>query len=81
MIVDDEGAPPGVRYRLLDSIRAFALEAMTDAGMSERAMNAHAAWFAGAATSSTQGVRSARQADHLAFARAERANIDVALAW
>ena len=27
------------------------------------------------------GVRSARQAEHLAFARAERANIDAALAW
>ena len=28
-----------------------------------------------------QGVRSSRQAEHLAFARAERANIDAALAW
>ena len=27
------------------------------------------------------GVRSRRQAEHLTFARAERANIDVALAW
>ena len=27
------------------------------------------------------GVRSSRQADHLAFARTERANIDAALAW
>ena len=69
------------RYRLLDSIRAFALEAMTDAGLSERALAAHAAWFADAAGSSTQGVRSSRQAEHLAFARAERANIDAALAW
>jgi tetratricopeptide (TPR) repeat protein len=70
-----------VRYRLLDSIRAFALEAMTDARLSERARAAHAAWFADAAASSTPGVRSSRQAEHLAFARAERANIDAALAW
>jgi hypothetical protein len=70
-----------VRYRLLDSIRAFALDAMTDAGLSERALVAHARWFADAAGSSTGGVRSARQAEHLAFARAERANIDAALAW
>ena len=81
VIVDDEGASMPVRYRLLDSIRAFALEAMTDAGLSERALAAHAAWFADAAASSTQGVRSSRQAEHLAFARAERANIDAALAW
>jgi predicted ATPase/DNA-binding SARP family transcriptional activator len=80
VIVDDEGAS-AVRYRLLDSIRAFALEAMTEAGAAERALAAHAAWFAAAATSSTQGVRSARQAEYLAFARAERANIDAALSW
>ena len=81
VIVDDEGAPTAVRYRLLDSIRAFALEAMTDAGRAERALAAHAAWFAEAAGSSTEGVRSSRQAEHLAFARTERANIDAALAW
>jgi predicted ATPase/DNA-binding SARP family transcriptional activator len=69
------------RYRLLDSIRAFALDAMAEAGLSERALAAQAAWFAEAAGSSTQGVRSNRQAEHLAVARAERANIDAALAW
>jgi predicted ATPase/DNA-binding SARP family transcriptional activator len=81
VIVDDEAASGLVRYRLLDSIRAFALEAMTDAGLTGRALAAHAAWFADAAGSSTPGVRSARQAEHLAFARAERANIDAALDW
>ncbi len=79
VIVDDEG--PAVRYRLLDSIRAFALDAMNGSGLTERAVAAHAAWFADAAGSSTQGVRSSRQAEHLAFARAERANLDAALAW
>jgi predicted ATPase/DNA-binding SARP family transcriptional activator len=81
VIVDDEGGTMPVRYRLLDSIRAFALDAMTDGGLTERALAAHAAWFADAAGFSTQGVRSGRQAEHLAFARAERANIDAALAW
>ena len=81
VIVDAEVAPNTVRYRLLDSIRAFALESMTDAGLSERAFAAHAAWFADAAGSSTQGVRSSHQAEHLDFARAERANIDAALTW
>ena len=81
VIVDEESASTTVRYRLLDSIRAFALEAMSDAGLSERAIAAHAAWYADAAARSTQGVRSASQAEHLSFARAERANIDAALAW
>jgi predicted ATPase/DNA-binding SARP family transcriptional activator len=79
VIVDEDGA--SVRYRLLDSIRAFALDAMTEARLSERALAAHAAWFAEAARSSTDGVRSSRQAEHLALARSERANLDAALAW
>ena len=54
---------------------------MTDAGLADRARAAHAAWFAEAADSSTEGVRSARQAEHLSFARTERANIDAALTW
>ena len=81
VIVDDEGESMTVRYRLLDSIRAFAIEAMTDAGLSESALAAHAKWYADAAGSSTEGVRSSGQAEHLDFARAERANIDAALAW
>lgn len=91
MVDDPGGSPltgssnsacgPPTRYRLLDSIRAFALEEMTVAGLAERAHAAHTAWFADAAASSTAGVRSGRQAGHLAFARAERANIDAALAW
>jgi predicted ATPase/DNA-binding SARP family transcriptional activator len=69
----------GDRYRLLDSIRAFAREEMGDAG--RPGFDAHAAWFAAAARGSTAGVRSARQSEHLAFVRTERANIDAALAW
>ncbi len=76
LIVDDDG-----RYRLLDSIRAFALDAMEDRGLTQRALAAHAAWFGATAAASTEGVRSGRQAEHLAFARAERANLDAALAW
>ena len=81
MIVDDDAGSSSVRYRLLDSIRAFAIEAMSDAGLSEHAFAAHTAWFASAAASSTQGVRSSDQAEHLGFARTERANIDAALTW
>jgi predicted ATPase/DNA-binding SARP family transcriptional activator len=74
-------SPGAVRYRLLDSIRAFALEAMDEAGLSGEAHAAHATWFAEAAGSSTDGVRSSRQAEYLSFVRVERANIDAALAW
>jgi predicted ATPase/DNA-binding SARP family transcriptional activator len=76
VIVDD---PP--RYRLLESIRDYALDALAQAGAVDRARDAHAAWYVEQAASSTAGVRSAAQAQHLAFARVERANIDAALAW
>ncbi|MCW3010230.1 MAG: transcriptional activator domain [Solirubrobacterales bacterium] len=79
LIVDHDG--PSVRYRLLESIRAFALDAMAAEESSTQAFRAHAAWYADAAGRSTEGVRSPRQAEHLAFARAERANLDAALIW
>jgi predicted ATPase/DNA-binding SARP family transcriptional activator len=81
LIVDDDETSMRVRYRLLDSVRAFALEEMAAADMTDTAQAAHAAWFEQAARCSTQGVRSSQQSEHLAFARAERANIDAALAW
>lgn len=81
VIIDDDNTALTFRYRLLDSIRVFAAEAATDAGCVGTAMAAHARWFAGAAAASTAGVRSRNQSEHLAWARDERANIDVALAW
>ncbi|MFN0029987.1 MAG: BTAD domain-containing putative transcriptional regulator, partial [Acidimicrobiales bacterium] len=81
LLVMDEGADGSIRYRLLDSIGAYAREAMTEAGMHQRAHAAHAQWLALIAGTNTAGVRSAAQAEHLATTRAERANIDAALDW
>lgn len=81
LITDDDGATGSVRYRLLDSIRAFARDAMTDAGLLDDALDAHAEWFATAAAVSTDGVRGREQAEYLTLASSERANIDAALAW
>jgi predicted ATPase len=69
------------RYRLLDSIRAFARDAAADAGLADRAAEAHADWYVRLAAGSTEGVRSAGQDRHLEVARAERADVDAALAW
>ena len=77
---DRRRTPP--RYRLLDSIRAFALEAMAEAGLTDRAARrARRLVRRRGRRRRRPGVRSAGQAEHLAFARAERANIDAALAW
>ena len=69
------------RYRLLDSIRAFALDRLRDAGSADDALAAHAHWFAGAAQDAAATVRGPAQPRWLAFVHDERANIDAALAW
>ena len=75
-------APDGsVRYRLLDSIRAYAADRLREAGQADVGAAAHAAWCADTAAWCDAQVRGVRQADCVSIARAERANIDAALAW
>lgn len=81
LAIPDVGSPGGPRYHLLDSVRALSRERLRDAGLTDAAAAAHAAWFADAAERARIGVRGAEQPEHLALARAERANIDAALAW
>ncbi|MET0997390.1 MAG: BTAD domain-containing putative transcriptional regulator [Marmoricola sp.] len=77
----DTGDDGGVRYRLLDSIRAYAADRLRESGEHDLAAAAHASWFAAQASWCDERVRSERQPECLAIARAERANVDVALAW
>ena len=81
LLIVDQAESGASRYRLLESIRAYARDAMAEAGRHESALAAHAGWYASAARANTDGVRSAAQAEHLAVARTERANIDAALTW
>ena len=75
-------APEGeLRYRMLDSVRAFSLEQLTASGEAETARRAHATWYAEAAARTRAGIRGSDQAGHLALVSTERANIDQALAW
>jgi predicted ATPase/DNA-binding SARP family transcriptional activator len=77
----DDAAGGAVRYRLLDSIRAYAADRLREAGQAQVARAAHAAWYAGLAAWCDARVRGDRQPECLAVARAERANVDAALAW
>jgi tetratricopeptide (TPR) repeat protein len=81
LVTVDIGAAGTVRYRLLDSVRAFSREHLHASGTADAAYRAHAVWFAVAADRCRRGVRGAGQAEHLALTRAERANIDAALSW
>ena len=75
-------APHGpARYRLLDSVRDLARERLGEAGLTDEAAAAHARWYADAADRAGAGLRGPGQPEHLAVARAERANIEAALAW
>ncbi len=69
------------RYHLLDSVRAFSLERLHDAGLADTAAAAHADWYAQAADRAKVEVRGPAQPEHLDVARVERANIDAALTW
>ena len=76
--VADDGS---VRYRLLDSIRAYAAARLGEAGLDEVAAAAHAAWYVETAAWCDAHVRGRRQPECVGLARAERANVDAALAW
>ncbi|HET7475218.1 MAG TPA: BTAD domain-containing putative transcriptional regulator [Dermatophilaceae bacterium] len=78
-VEDTEGG--AVRYRLLDSIQAFAAARMAESGEAPTAASAHAAWYAATAAWCAEHVRGDRQPECLVIARTERANVDVALAW
>ena len=69
------------RYRLLDSIRAFAADRLRDSGSADDAHAAHAHWFARAARDAAATIRGPAQPRWLAFVHDERSNIDSALAW
>jgi predicted ATPase/DNA-binding SARP family transcriptional activator len=81
LVAVDLGSAGTVRYRLLDSVRAFALARLGEAGLADIAQSAHTEWFAGAARAAAAEQRGPEQARHLAMVRTERANIDAALAW
>jgi predicted ATPase/DNA-binding SARP family transcriptional activator len=81
-LVSVDSAEDGeVRYRLLDSIRAYAAERLRESGQADVAAAAHAAWYAEVAAWCEEHVRGDQQPACLAIALAERSNVDVALAW
>ncbi len=81
LVVADVADDESMRYRLLDSIRAYAGDRLQDAGQLDVAASAGAGWYADTAAWCDAHIRGERQAECLAIARAERANVDAALSW
>ncbi|WP_214402403.1 AfsR/SARP family transcriptional regulator [Pseudonocardia lacus] len=78
VIVDP--VPDGTtRYRLLDSVRAFADDRAAAAGAAGTAADAVLDWVGGVADTVARRVRGHGQAAHVAVTAAERATIDAAL--
>jgi predicted ATPase/DNA-binding XRE family transcriptional regulator len=75
---DSDGAR---RYRLLETIRAFALDQLTAAGEAEPARARHAAWFLALAEISRPHLTDPDPSAWLARLDRETDNLRVALAW
>jgi predicted ATPase/DNA-binding SARP family transcriptional activator len=72
-------APP--RYRMLDTIRAYAEAALDEAGESGRFRRAHAGYFLARAEAADPELRGSGQLAHLAWLRNEPDNLRAALRY
>jgi predicted ATPase/DNA-binding winged helix-turn-helix (wHTH) protein len=72
-------APP--RYRMLDTIRAYAEAALDEAGESGRFRRAHAGYFLARAEAADPELRGGGQLAHLAWLRGEPDNLRAALRY
>ncbi|MGH3962017.1 MAG: BTAD domain-containing putative transcriptional regulator [Pseudonocardiaceae bacterium] len=78
LVVAEDG---GARYRLLETIAAYALERMDAAGETDQARLQHATWYADLAEQADQQLRGHGQQRGLGRLDAESANCRAALAW
>lgn len=69
------------RYRMLDTIRAFCLERLTEAGEHDRLRRAHAEYFRSLGRHADPQLRLAEQLTWLARLAAEHDNLLAALRW
>jgi predicted ATPase len=79
LVTVDADGTAGTRYRLLDSVRAFAADRAAEAGAAGAAADALVSWTARFAATVAGSVRGHDQAQQVAATAAERATIDAAL--
>ncbi len=78
-LVTVDAGPAGSRYRLLDSVRAYAAERAAEAGAAGTLADALLDWVEDLARSVAAGVRGPGQAGLVAAVAAERATVDAVL--
>jgi predicted ATPase/DNA-binding SARP family transcriptional activator len=78
-LADVDPGTAGTRYRLLDSVRAYATDRATEAGVATTAADAVLGWVAALARTVYGGVRGPGQAQLVGRVAAERATVDAVL--
>jgi predicted ATPase/DNA-binding SARP family transcriptional activator len=78
-LLQPEPAPAGVRYRMLDTVRAFCAERLEEAGEHDRVRRAHAEYFLELALTADPHLRGPRQLEWLERLAAEHGNLHAAL--
>ncbi|MFG3255654.1 BTAD domain-containing putative transcriptional regulator [Streptomyces sp. NPDC048172] len=82
LVVPVDGGPDAPRrYRLLESIAAYGLERLAEAGETERVRDRHARCYTALAEHADARLRGPGQRDALARLDAETANLRAALDW
>jgi predicted ATPase/DNA-binding SARP family transcriptional activator len=76
VVVEDTGEP---RYRMLETIKAYGLERLDEAGEREQVRQAHADWFARLAETADPHLRRAEQLEWLALLAADHDNLTSAV--
>jgi predicted ATPase/DNA-binding SARP family transcriptional activator len=76
VVLGDDG-----RYRMLETIRAYAAERLADSGHTDAARDVHAAYFVRVAEDADAHLRGRGQARSLRTFGAERDNLSTALRW
>ena len=76
-----DAADGHTRYRMLETIRLYAVERLATAGEAEALADAHAAYFVRLGEQLESGLRGPGQSQWLAVMRAESANVRAALGW
>ncbi|MFF4125225.1 BTAD domain-containing putative transcriptional regulator [Microbispora rosea] len=78
-LLEVPGAPP--RYRMLETVRAYAAGVLAESGEAERIRRSHAVHFTDRAERAEPGLRGAGQLDHLGWLTREYDNLTTALRW
>ena len=81
MIVLDDGPDASTRYRLLETLRQYALERLDDSDHTERYRRRHAEYYATFAEAAGHGLEAPDEAAWVGRFDAERDNLRAAVTW